>query len=109
MEDAITAITAISTLRHANHPLRTHNLQIEDAPNHSILDVADFADYKREHDGVEAGLPIGDPDKDLVEAKDGSYVGRGPEPSSKAIISGFAATDFEKGEKVLAWWWGNGG
>jgi hypothetical protein len=106
LEDAVTTIGAISTLCHANSPLRIHHIQIADMPNQAIVNIADFADYKKECKGAEAGLSLGDPDLDLVEKEDGSFGGDGPEPSSALIVSGYTSDDFSIGEKVLAWWWG---
>lgn len=56
------------------------------------------------------GLPLGDVNRDVVfsEGKDGKLTatGRGPEPPDEPIDTGLQHTDFKKGDRVLAYWWG---
>jgi len=62
--------------------------------------VAEFVAVRE----VIAVHPIGT-HRDIRRLDDGKLVGPGEEPSNRAINTGFAATDFQKGDSVLIWWW----
>jgi hypothetical protein len=50
-------------------------------------------------------LPMGDPNRHIIIGEDGSVRGRGREPDNREVDSGMSASDFQRGQDVICWWW----